>query len=839
MAYQNIYIDSQSDEQTAYIWDDKQGLLTLPLSDFNYAYVKDPTGKYLSMTGVRLSKTRRFTRGHPNVFESDLPRETRILTDLYLHEDTPSEGNIVLFFDIEVSMANGIPDIHKPNNEITSIALYDPTIKKYTVLVLDTAMLYDNKSVGDTEIIFCPSEVELLHTFITVYEQIQPTIITGWNSNGFDVPYLYNRVRQVCGQSIANKLSPIGKVKYSERLERYSIAGVSSLDYLDLYKKFTYTQQPNYRLDTIGRLEVNMGKVPYEGSLDQLFRDDLEKFIEYNLQDVRIIVEMDRKLKLIELVRGICHIGHVPYEDYPMSSRFLEGTIVTYLHRKGIIVTDKPQSNKEKSENTGDEDGSFTGAYVKDPVPGLYEWIYSLDLQSLYPSIIMSLNISPETKVGYVKNWDLEQHLKKQIVAYVIQEKDNDTTMELGYDAFNEFMQENNLSISSNGVIYNNDKKGIIPEVLETWFAQRVEYKNTMKKYINEGNKEMAEYYDRRQHIQKIFLNSLYGVLGLSVFRFYDVDNAAAVTLSGQDVIKTSAKFLNLKYEKVTGDKKDHCVYVDTDSLYFPAGPMVEGTDDTLKATIDLAYNMEKDLNKFYDSMAKRLFNVSTHRFHIKGESVARTGFWVAKKRYALDKVYDLETNQPVNKMVVKGLDVVRSSFPKAFREFMKQALNDILNKVPKDEVDKKILEFKNSLDDRDFLDIARNTSANNISEYTLHDTPGLRAFKKGAPAHIKAAIVYNRLLEHFNITTKYEKITDGEKIKYVMLKPNNLQIEALAIKGYQDPPQIIEMIKQYIDTNALFENELRNKLDDFYTALNWGNIPTEVNQNASEWFSF
>jgi len=839
MAYQNIYIDSQSDEQTAYIWDDKRGLITLPLSDFNYAYVKDPTGKYLSMTGVRLSKTRRFTRGHPNVFESDLPRETRILTDLYLHEDTPSEGNIVLFFDIEVSMANGIPDIHKPNNEITSIALYDPTIKKYTVLVLDTAELYDNKSVGDTEIIFCASEVELLHAFITVYEQIQPTIITGWNSNGFDVPYLYNRVRQVCGQSIANKLSPIGKVKYSERLERYAIAGVSSLDYLDLYKKFTYTQQPNYRLDTIGRLEVNMGKVPYEGSLDQLFRDDLEKFIEYNLQDVRIIVEMDRKLKLIELVRGICHIGHVPYEDYPMSSRFLEGTIVTYLHRKGIIVTDKPQSNKEKSENTGDEDGSFTGAYVKDPVPGLYEWIYSLDLQSLYPSIIMSLNISPETKVGYVKNWDLEQHLKKQIVAYVIQEKDNDTTMELGYDAFNEFMQENNLSISSNGVIYNNDKKGIIPEVLETWFAQRVEYKNTMKKYINEGNKEMAEYYDRRQHIQKIFLNSLYGVLGLSVFRFYDVDNAAAVTLSGQDVIKTSAKFLNLKYEKVTGDKKDHCVYVDTDSLYFPAGPLVEGTDDTLKATIDLAYGVEKELNRFYDSMAKRLFNVSTHRFHIKGESVARTGFWVAKKRYALDKVYDLETNQPVNKMVVKGLDVVRSSFPKAFREFMKQALNDILNKVPKDEVDKKILEFKNSLDDRDFLDIARNTSANNISEYTLHDTPGLRAFKKGAPAHIKAAIVYNRLLEYFNITNKYEKITDGEKIKYVMLKSNNLQIEALAIKGYQDPPQIIEMIKQYIDTDALFENELRNKLDDFYTALNWGNIPTEVNQNASDWFSF
>ena len=198
---------------------------------------------------------------------------------------------------------------------------------------------------------------------------------------------------------------------------------MSSLDYLDLYRKYTYTQQPNYRLDTIGRLEVGMGKVEYDGSLDQLFRDDLDKFIEYNLQDVRIIVELDKKLKLIELVRGICHIGHIPYEDYSLSSRVLEGTIVTYLHRKGIVVTDKPQDAKEKMEALDRGEEGFIGAYVKDPVPGLYEWVYSLDLQSLYPSIIMSLNISPETKAGFVRNWNLEQHFKKEIVAYVVEEK--------------------------------------------------------------------------------------------------------------------------------------------------------------------------------------------------------------------------------------------------------------------------------------------------------------------------------------------------------------------------------------------------------------------------------
>lgn len=548
MAYKNIYIDQNGDEQVVYVWDDSKGLVTLPFSDFNYAYVKDPTGKYLSMTGERVSKTRRFTRGHPNVFESDLARETRVLTDLYLHEDNPSEGNITLYIDIEVSMANGIPNTKKPNNEITSITLYDPTIKKYTAFVLDNHQLYENKITDDVDIVFCSTETELLHKFIILYEQIGPTIITGWNTNGFDIPYLYERMRQICGQGVANKLSPIGKVKYSERLERYKIAGVSSLDYLDLYKKFTYTQLQNYRLDTVARAELGRGKVEYEGSLDQLFRDDLEKFIEYNLEDVRLIVDMDAKLNLIELVRGICHIGHVPYEDYNMSSRFLEGTIVTYLHRKGIVVTDKP----ERLEKSVDEESEgFTGAYVKDPIPGLYDWVYSLDLQSLYPSVIMSLNISPETKLGFVRNWDLEKHFKKEIIAYVIEEKDSAGTIELEYDAFMNFMEENNLTISSNGVLYTNDKKGIIPEILETWFAQRVEYKNLMKKYVNEGDKEKASYYDRRQHIQKIFLNSLYGVLGLQGWRFYDVDNALAVTSSGVYIIKYSAKVLNNYYNKL------------------------------------------------------------------------------------------------------------------------------------------------------------------------------------------------------------------------------------------------------------------------------------------------
>lgn len=256
--------------------------------------------------------------------------------------------------------------------------------------------------------------------------------------------------------------------------------------------------------------------------------------------------------------------------------------------------------------------------------------------------------------------------------------------------------------------------------------------------------------------------------------------------------------------------------------------------------TIDTAREMESTLNRFYNTFAKKAFNCNTHRFHIKGESVVSTGFWVAKKRYALDKVYDLETNQDVNKMVVKGLDVVRSSFPKAFREFMTGILKDILKRVPKEELDRKILEFKKSLEHRHYLEIARNTSANNISEYTIPGADTIKtSFRKGTPMHIKAAIGYNWLIGHLGIGDKYGKIVDGEKIKYVYLKENPMRIETIAVKGYQDPPHVEDIIKRYLDTDALFENELRNKLDDFYTALNWGNIPTEINQNAGDFFSF
>jgi DNA polymerase elongation subunit (family B) len=334
-------------------------------------------------------------------------------------------------------------------------------------------------------------------------------------------------------------------------------------------------------------------------------------------------------------------------------------------------------------------------------------------------------------------------------------------------------------------------------------------------------------------------IRTLYGVLGLPIFRFFDLDNALAVTATGQDVIKKSAEFANNLYWNRLNTTEDYCTYIDTDSLYFSALPLMPENANGKEFTIKLARAVEKKLNEYYSTMANDLFFCNSHRFYIKGESVAETGIWIAKKRYAMNVVYDLESNLDVaNKMKVKGLDVVRSSFPPAFRDFMNGMMKDILNKTSKAEIDKKILDFRSLLDTMDYLNVARNTSVKNISEYDM-GTNQLNGFKKGTPAHVKAALTYNALLHHFKIQNRYESIEDGAKVKWVYLMQNPYNLEAVAIKGYNDPPQIIDLVKTYIDYNALFENELQKKLEDFYSALRWGNIPTEVNQNASEWFDF
>jgi DNA polymerase elongation subunit (family B) len=537
--YKNIFYDKKTNK--IHLWDDKRGYNVLDYK--KYAYVEDPTGEYTSIYGHKLTKTYDLSGEKDDYFEYDVPDTTRILVDLYPDDDTPSDGHTVLTFDIEVEMDSGRPDTKKADNEITSIAVHDSITDDRWVLILDREGLISDSQRGNVSIISVKNERELLLKFLNIYSSIAPSIITGWNTDGFDIPYLYNRLRKLFGENTANKLSPIGIVKYFEYRDRFYIAGVSSLDYLFLYRKFTMSELENYKLDTIGKKEVKMGKIEYEGSLDKLFKTDLDKFIEYNLRDIDIVIALDRKLQYIDLARGICHAGRVPYDEIPYSSIYLEGAILADIKPDKMVATNRPKRTEKSEDGVG-----FVGAYVKDPIVGTYKWIYDLDLTSLYPSIIMSLNISPETKVGRIMNWDIDLYAKGKLERM---EFDNGKSMSL--ENFKRFISEANLSIASNGVLYRKDIEGIIPRILRKWFDKRVEYRKLESEWGKKGDMEKYAFYNKRQTTQKILLNSLYGVLGLNGWRFFDIDNAEAVTKTGQDIILNTAKMINIKYNKELG----------------------------------------------------------------------------------------------------------------------------------------------------------------------------------------------------------------------------------------------------------------------------------------------
>jgi DNA polymerase elongation subunit (family B) len=521
------------------------------------------------------------------------------------------------------------------------------------------------------------------------------------------------------------------------------------------------------------------------------------------------------------------------------------------LKKKGLVAPNKPKDRKEKMQALRDNnEEKFIGAYVKEPIVGKYDWIYDLDLTSLYPSIIMTLNISPETKIGKISNWNPEEWVRGVDRNYTIVGKDD--TYEYSSSELQDVIKDSNLGVAANGVLYNQDKPGLIADILDTWFKQRVEFRKLESQYGEAGDTEKYEFYAKRQLVQKILLNSMYGVLGLPAFRFYDIDNAEAVTITGQTVIKKTAEMANIKYWKELGTKEDYNVYIDTDSIYMMAEPLVKHRYPDYK-TFDeqrmadevntIAEETQTFLNNFYDLLSERFFGIpkDKHRFEIKKEYISKAGFWVAKKRYAQWMV--LKNGIKCDKLDVKGLDVVRSSFPKAFQGFMSTMLKDILMGKDNDYIDKTLIEFKNSLPTLPVKTIAKGGAIKELSKYDdgkWRKDSGLQiaVFEKGTPAHVKAGIAYNRLLKFFNSPFKHEPIRDGDKVKWVYLRQNPLGLDTVAFKDYNDPKEIMDFIEQYIDRDMIYKAELENKLDDFYNALKWNKASNEV-QTAKKFFDF
>ena len=570
--YRSIYYDSSKEK--IHLWGDgDHDDLGYKVYDYEpYAYIIDEKGEYKTIDGHSCKKITNWSDDAVKmglVYEHNVSPTTRFLIDKYTDSDEIAKNNKVLYLDIEVEKGDRYSSVADAFNTVTAITYYATGDKFYTCLLLDTERdsgeyetsirIKDDKLVT-AKIQTYKNEHQLLKAFIMQYQKVGHNIITGWNVEFFDMPYLYNRIVKVLGYDLVNLLSPDAKIvkkRFTGIGEVIHMAGVTTLDYLNLYKKFTYTEQANYRLNTIANFELGRGKVDYEGDLDHLYKTDIVKFAEYNIVDVELVVALEAKMELIMTALGLCHKGHCAHSDIQFTSAYLDGAALTYCRRNGVVA----------SANKSQRDEPAQGAFVKKPNPGLYKWVYDLDLTSLYPMNMITLNISPETKYAKIEDWDEEEYVKGTTRKYKLELfKDNTVVGEFdsvftkfanpkekiieGSDALKQYLIENNLSVASNGVTYTMDTPGIIPSILTMWFDDRKRYKDLRKQAEKDGDMELAASYDRKQLITKILLNSFYGVLLLPSFRFYDKANGEAVTLTGQSVIQWATRAADFFYNK-------------------------------------------------------------------------------------------------------------------------------------------------------------------------------------------------------------------------------------------------------------------------------------------------
>ncbi len=865
--YKAIYYDKK--EETVHILDDKTGYVCKKYK--NFAFRKKTGGKYKSLWGDELEKTTNFSYDDPNTFESDLPIETKILIDLYETEDNPASSNSVVFFDIETDITGGFPNIKTADKEITAITIYDVVGKKFHTLILDKTKQITTTTSDTDDLHSFQTETDLLNHFLNIWEQISPTIVSGWNTSsqlnsggkgGFDIPYIVRRIIKVLGDKSVKRLSPIGVVYWNERKQQMVIGCVSCLDYLDLYKKFRFEPRPSYTLGYIGNVELGVGKIKYDGSLNDLYKTDIKKYIEYNKFDVQLLKMLDDKFKFIDLAVGICSVGHVPYEWFAMSSRFIEGAIIVYMRRNGnFVAPNKPKElssfeddleslvDVDSEDDDDDDDDTFKGAFVKEPIPGRYEWVFSADINSLYPSCIRTINISVETYIGKIENWDLDKYMRNELSEFKM---GNDTyTLDDMKKLF-----ESGVRIGANGALFTGDKKGIIPSIIDKWFDQRVEFKRLCKKYAKEGNTELSEFYDRRQHIEKIFLNSVFGILGLPSSRLYNKDSAEAITISGQHIIKITEKIIVSCFKekftsvgKTYNNESNTVVYQDTDSAYVSLLPLMEldgvKEEDKKEYSLKVANDIIDRINQTYVVMSKKFFNADDNKIKIIGEALCDTAFWIAKKKYSLHVIHNIEDDKEMDKIKTKGIEFIKSSFPIKFSKFGNELIISILRKRKKEDVDNDILTFVDNLKNLSAVDVAKNTSvkfsgkSKKLKKVVNFDPKGRTPFSfiKGSTAQAKASLTYNDCLKMFNLNKTVEPIYSGGKIKWVYLRGNQYNFQCIAFKSDgTDPKEIIDIIETYVDRKGLYEHELKNKLESFYDALKW-EFPEKYKIKAKQFF--
>ena len=875
MAYVDAFFDRDSD--IIRVVERKDGKRHFHEYQSKYTwYYEDPRGKYKSIYGDPLTRvvcksTKDFRKElainkGKNMFESDVNPIFQCLSENYLNQDAPKLN--VVFWDIETDFdpERGFAPVEDPFMPITAITVHLQWLDMLVTvamppkgLPIEEAEAMCKQRWGESCLLFPNSEVgeqQMLSTFLDLIEDAD--IHSGWNSEGYDVPYTVNRIKRILSSDDTRRFCLWGQKpkrreyeKFGKTSETYDTIGRVHMDYLNLYRKYTYEERHTYRLDAIGEMEVGENKTVYEGTLDQLYNNDFERFIEYNRQDVALLDKLDKKLRFIDLANEIAHDNTVLLQTTAGAVAVTEQAIVNEAHRRGLQVPNR----KNHEGNT-----AAAGAYVAFPKKGVHEWIGSMDLNSLYPSIIRAMNMAPETIIGQIRLDLTEEFLhnattleKKSFAgawegkfatleydAVMEQRKDVPLTLELedgtehvlsGAEIWKLIFDSNQpWMLSSNGTVFTTEIEGVIPGLLKRWYSERKELQAMLKKAKDAKNDAEIEYWDKRQLVKKINLNSLYGAILNPGCRFFDKRIGQSTTLSGRTIVKHMSAEVN----KVITGEYDHVgkamIYGDTDSCYFSAYPVLK--DDIDKGNIP----WDKDnVITLYDQVCEQA-NTTFPQFMLDAfhcprsrsdviaaarEIVAETGLFITKKRYAA-LVYDIEgfrsdSDGKRGKVKAMGLDLKRSDTPVFMQDFLKDLLDMVLDKKPEKELLDAISEFRKEFKEMPGWEKGAPKRANKIGHYRrLEEKQG----KANMPGHVRASLNWNTL-KRMNGDKYSQEIVDGMKVIVCKLKQNPLGYTSVAYPT--DELRIPEWFKELpFDGDAMEEVIIDNKLGNLIGVLNY-----------------
>jgi DNA polymerase elongation subunit (family B) len=756
-----------------------------------------------------ISEAREFVKQYKEIPDFDIYGNTRFLYQ-YIAEQHPEEelkfdsSKIRIFnIDIETAAENGFPDIESADQEILAISIKDSFSGRITVF---GARPYDNKDPM-VDYMHFRSEESMMNAFLDYWQANYPDVITGWNVQLFDMPYICNRIERILGEKFVKLLSPWRLVSQREIFikgrKQFAVdtLGISTLDYLELYKKFTYSNQESYRLDYICNVELGEKKLDHSefDTFKEFYENDWQKFIDYNIHDVRLVDKLEDKMKLIELAYTMAYDAKVNYEDVFSQVRMWDNYIYNELNKRRIAIPPKKEATKNEK---------YAGAYVKEPKPGFYDWVVSFDLNSLYPHLIMQYNISPETLRE-------SRHPSASVEGILNQKVEIDKQ----------------FATCANGAQYRKDVHGFLPEMMKKMYDSRVIFKKRMIKAKQQYEKtptvELTKEIARCNNIQmakKISLNSAYGAIGNEHFRYYKTANAEAITLSGQVSIRWIENKMNRYLNKLLSTEKvDYVIASDTDSIYLNLGPLVDkffaakSSDKT--AVVSLLdkicqEKLEPFIEKSYQELASYV-SAYEQKMSMKRENIADRGIWTAKKRYILN-VWDSEGvryNEP--KMKIMGLETARSSTPAYFRDKLYAAFQIIIGK-DNDELISFINGVRSETRERPYDEVAFPRGCNNLSKYR-HPTD---IYSKGTPIHVRGALLYNWYVKKYKVEHKHPFIQEGEKIKFMYLKtPNPLHENCISFFG-ELPKEF--GIEKYVDYQTQFEKSFLEPLKNVLQCIGW-----------------